>query len=88
MRHDLHRRTGYLDHREEGEFTIGSQGGADNPLARTAEVLLIPDQMYPGLNCTVPENHDGYEPPEIYSPGSGCKPPERSRTAPIGWRQE
>ncbi|QBI55419.1 hypothetical protein [Streptomonospora litoralis] len=32
-------------------------------LSRTAEVLLLPDQMYAGTHAHDPKDHDGYVPP-------------------------
>lgn len=60
----------YLDDTQEGEFTIGPKGpGADDDLSKTAEVLLVPDQMDPGPHYGDPKDHDGYEPPEYLRPG-------------------
>jgi hypothetical protein len=37
--------------------------GPDPSLSRTSYVLLLPNQMYPGLHAGDPKDHDGYVPP-------------------------
>jgi hypothetical protein len=52
-------------------------GPADLPrsLSETARVVLLPDQMRPGLNAGDPKDGDGYVPPSLPGPG------DRLRTA-------
>ncbi|WBC13754.1 hypothetical protein O7600_21865 [Micromonospora sp. WMMA1998] len=42
---------------------------ADPDLARTADVLILPYQMYAGLHAGDPKDHDGYVPPRHLGPG-------------------
>ncbi|MFC0004837.1 hypothetical protein [Micromonospora siamensis] len=42
---------------------------ADPDLARTADVLILPDQMYAGPHAGDPKDHDGYVPPRNLGPG-------------------
>ncbi|MCP2256448.1 hypothetical protein LX15_000131 [Streptoalloteichus tenebrarius] len=46
---------------------IGPSEGID--LSRTAEVVLVPNQMFPGLHAGDPKDHDGYVPPRGLAPG-------------------
>ncbi|RKT88484.1 hypothetical protein SAMN05421805_1011504 [Saccharopolyspora antimicrobica] len=50
---------------QTNEHWIGPYPG----LSRTADVLLLPDQMDPGLHAGDPKDHDGYNPPRLLSPG-------------------
>jgi hypothetical protein len=45
--------------------------GPDPPseLGRTADVVLLPNQMYPGENPHDPKDHDGYVPPRYVQHG-------------------
>ncbi|MFC6593534.1 hypothetical protein [Kitasatospora paranensis] len=53
---------------EDGDSWIGP---ADLPrsLSDTARVVLLPDQLRPGLNADDPKDGDGYVPPAIPGPG-------------------
>ncbi|MFE2913558.1 hypothetical protein [Kitasatospora indigofera] len=59
---------------EDGDRWIGP---AELPrsLSETARVVLLPDQLRPGLNAGDPKDGDGYVPPGLPSPG------DRLRTA-------
>ncbi|WP_431935737.1 hypothetical protein [Micromonospora sp. RP3T] len=41
----------------------------DPDLARTADVLILPYQMYAGPHADDPKDHDGYVPPRNLGPG-------------------
>ncbi|MEU0392318.1 hypothetical protein ABZ208_05945 [Streptomyces sp. NPDC006208] len=52
---------------EDGDSWIGPV--TDPDLSDTARVLLLPDQLRPGLHAGDPKDDDGYDPPLLPGPG-------------------
>ncbi|MFD5317757.1 hypothetical protein [Streptomyces sp. NPDC127098] len=51
----------------EADAWIGA--GSDMDLSGTAAVVLLPDQLRPGLHAGDPKDDDGYRPPRLPLPG-------------------
>lgn len=65
--------TAVVARQEDPRFQDGDSwiGPADLPrsLSETARVVLLPDQLRPGLHAGDPKDGDGYVPPGLPSPG-------------------